>query len=481
MNDWTLPPRPLSIAHRGAQAYAPGNTLSASEKAHTLGADMWEVDIRCSRDGIVIAHHDAELADGTAVRDMDYADILSRTRAACAPCPTLDDVAALAAQSGTGIYADIKDLDAVLPALAILRRHGIDRAILGAFAPEAAAMLKQAECPYPRSALVPLQADPFVHAAGAGVIHLCWERLERPQDTLTPDFFRRAFDAGQRVVLWHEEDPARMAAIRGKPVLGICSDRPEMVNPFTPPDGRPLRIVCHRGANGIAPENTLPALECALAAGFAMAETDLRVTACGTIVAIHDATLDRTTDGTGRVDAHSLTELRLHDAGGWFDPFFNNVRIPTLDEVLALAVKYDGGLYLELKDAAPGQVWAAVQAAGLEQRCFFWSFDMDLLRALRQDSAAARIMVRREDHPSLDVALATLAPAIIEFRPDADAAEVAALRDGPVASMIAYMGRDGDVFDRIVDMRPDMVNLDQPFAFVRHLDGKTFQPMACER
>lgn len=470
-DDWTRPDRPYAIAHRGASAYAFDNTLRAFDLAADLGADMWEVDIRLTRDGVAVAHHDAALADGTPVSALDWPDLRARTTALGRPVPHMAEVVALAARRGVGIYADIKDNGAALPTLALLRDHGISRAILGAFDPGVAQLLADAGSPYPRAVLVPLGADPFVHAAGADVIHLCWERMDRPEDTLTPGLFARAFAQGQRVVLWHEEDPGRMAAIRVTPVTGICSDRPEMVRPFTPPAGWPVRIVCHRGANLAAPENTLPAIDCAFFAGFSHVEVDLQDTADGGIVVLHDQTLDRTTDGRGPVGARTLAALRALDAGRWKDPFFTGTPIPTLAEVLDRAITHEGSLYLELKSADPGRVWAAVQAAGLAGRAFFWSFDADRMRQLRRIAPAAQLMARRQDYPDLAAALSDYAPQIVEYTPDEDLAEFAVLRAGGRQPMVAYMGGDTAVFDRIVAARPDLVNLDQPFAFARHLQA----------
>ncbi len=464
MTDAMLPPRPWSIAHRGASAYAPDNTLAAFRKAAELGADMWEADIRMTADGVAVVYHDAVLADGRTLKSLTLADL----HTALPDCPTLAAVVALAADLGAGIYADVKDLDAAVPTLHLLRDAAIDPVIIGAFDPEVVRLMREAGSTYPVSALVPLGADPHAHATGADVIHLCWERMERPQDMLTRDLFQRAFADDQRVVLWHEEDPARMAAIRTRPVTGICSDRPELVNPFRPPSDYPFGVVCHRGANRIAPENTLPALECALAAGFDHIEVDLHLTSDGEVVILHDGTLDRTTDGSGPVGAQDLAALRKLDAGGWFDPFFAGTRIPTLDEVLDLLVRHDGRAYLELKTAPPRAVLDKVQAAGLLDRVFFWSFNRDYLLELRQLSPKARIMARRQDYPTLNATITDFDANIVEFLPSDPATEVATLRGGPIASMVAYNGGDPQVFDRIVHMRPDLVNLDQPFAFTRH-------------
>lgn len=111
--------------------------------------------------------------------------------------------------------------------------------------------------------------------------------------------------------------------------------------------------IAHRGASGLAPENTLPAFEEATGAEATAVETDLRVAADGRVVLFHDATLDRTTDGTGRVDRQSLAALGELDAGSWFAPRFAGTRIPTLEELFeTFAGRID--LILHIKQANRG-------------------------------------------------------------------------------------------------------------------------------
>jgi len=98
----------------------------------------------------------------------------------------------------------------------------------------------------------------------------------------------------------------------------------------------------HRGARGLAPENTLPAFRAGVEAGVDVLEFDVQQTKDGQIVVIHDPTVDRTTDGSGLVAEQTLAELRAHDAGYRFSrdggesfPFRGQgVAIPRLEEVL---------------------------------------------------------------------------------------------------------------------------------------------------
>lgn len=115
----------------------------------------------------------------------------------------------------------------------------------------------------------------------------------------------------------------------------------------------------HRGAAGVLPENTLASFRAALDAGADVLEMDVHGTRDGHVVVFHDATLDRTTDGSGEVRTLTLDELRRLDASARFAPapghaalpFERPLRVPTFDEVLAA---FPGArLNVEIKQAEP--------------------------------------------------------------------------------------------------------------------------------
>ena len=108
-------------------------------------------------------------------------------------------------------------------------------------------------------------------------------------------------------------------------------------------------VIAHRGASGHAPENTMAAFERAVALGAGFIETDLHLTRDARFVAIHDPTLERTTNGKGLVKDFTLAEIRRLDAGLWFDREFMGQRVPTLEEIVEFAAKHDVIFYLELK------------------------------------------------------------------------------------------------------------------------------------
>ncbi len=94
------------------------------------------------------------------------------------------------------------------------------------------------------------------------------------------------------------------------------------------------QVIAHRGSSADRPECTLAALRRAIEVGATASEVDVRWTRDRRLVILHDETLDRTTDGTGKVGAMNLAEIRRLDAGSWFDAKYRAEKVPTLREVL---------------------------------------------------------------------------------------------------------------------------------------------------
>lgn len=109
------------------------------------------------------------------------------------------------------------------------------------------------------------------------------------------------------------------------------------------------RLIGHRGAAKWAPENTLASFFCASDMGASWVELDARLCKGGIPVVFHDETLERTTNGMGRVAEHRLDELRSLDAGCWFSRRFKDEPIPSLEEALAVIARLGMGVNIELK------------------------------------------------------------------------------------------------------------------------------------
>ncbi|HBC3531166.1 TPA: glycerophosphoryl diester phosphodiesterase [Vibrio vulnificus] len=111
----------------------------------------------------------------------------------------------------------------------------------------------------------------------------------------------------------------------------------------------PPMIVGHRGVAGSYPENTRVSVQAAIDLGLSWVEIDVQPTKDNVLVVCHDHTIDRCSNGKGRVDAYSLKELQAFDFGGWFDETFTGEPIMTLESLLNLAAEYDLGLNIEVK------------------------------------------------------------------------------------------------------------------------------------
>lgn len=145
----------------------------------------------------------------------------------------------------------------------------------------------------------------------------------------------------------------------------------------------PFHIIAHRGASGYAPENTMVAFRRAVAMGATEVETDVAFTRDGRILLFHDNTLERTTNGTGLPEDHTLAQLLELDAGSWHDPRLNwdrdytGERLITLDQLLdtfGSSLTY----HLELKKPMPGlpeAVVSAIQSRGLADRVYLFSIE----------------------------------------------------------------------------------------------------------
>ena len=181
------------------------------------------------------------------------------------------------------------------------------------------------------------------------------------------------------------------------------------------------RIAAHRGGAALWPENSLAAFAGALALGVDLLEFDVHQSADGEVVVIHDATLDRTTEGTGALRAQpaaTLRRLRLRDGHG----ALTDERVPLLDDVLALASRAGAELLLEIKgpafsvrygrDAASQleivsgpvyegleeRVLARLDAAGMRARTTIMAFNPAVIENIRKLAPAPRttLLVSRD-------------------------------------------------------------------------------------
>jgi glycerophosphoryl diester phosphodiesterase len=186
-----------------------------------------------------------------------------------------------------------------------------------------------------------------------------------------------------------------------------------------------MLTIAHRGASTLYPENTLRAFVAAAELGADMCEFDVRMTRDGEIVVIHDATVNRTTDGRGRVAAMSAAEIERLHAGVRFGAEFRSERIPTLAEVAAALGERRCGMDVELKARGlEARVCEVLRGCGAIETTLVSSFDWDQLKIVVAQEPALRIALLGEKAAAilLEAAAAVRAFAIAPRFDIADAA-----------------------------------------------------------
>jgi len=226
----------LKVAHRGASAYEIENTMSAFRRAIELGADMIELDVHVSRDGVPVVIHDfwlGRLTNGRCwVRFKTLAQLKALTIRGGEKIPTLEEVIDLVAGK-CGLYIDLKGKGSARPTMELLRRKNFVDVIVGS---KNKALLRDAKRfgpEFPRSYLTgQVEADhvKLARSAGAQFIHLCWEsKHPQPHKLMTPALIARLRAAQVGIVLWHEERPEEIRELLKLDVDAICSNAPDLL------------------------------------------------------------------------------------------------------------------------------------------------------------------------------------------------------------------------------------------------------------
>jgi glycerophosphoryl diester phosphodiesterase len=150
-----------------------------------------------------------------------------------------------------------------------------------------------------------------------------------------------------------------------------------------------IQVLAHRGASAYAPENTLAAFRLAIEQRADWLELDVQQTKDGQLVVFHDLRMERTSNGHGALRDLTLEQVQQLDAGSWYGPQFAGERIPTFEEVVALAQANGIRIFPEIKDPRlyPGieeRMAAVISAYEYEDSTIVQSFDMTSLDRLRQ-------------------------------------------------------------------------------------------------
>lgn len=222
--------------------------------------------------------------------------------------------------------------------------------------------------------------------------------------------------------------------------------------------------IAHRGDHQSHPENTLAAYQAAIDAGADFFETDVRTTADGKLVIMHDSKVDRTTNGHGEVSKLTFDEIRKLQPP-----------VPTFDEVLALARRRIG-VYIDAKDISAEALMAAVEKHGMEDQVVIYG-RFELLHEIRKRSPRLKVMPESVSVPVVKGLIETMQPKVIAFSRADFTPEIIALAKAAGADI--YVDRMGLTdnpagWQEAIDLGATGIQTDRPRDLVEYLRSKGY-------
>lgn len=239
---------------------------------------------------------------------------------------------------------------------------------------------------------------------------------------------------------------------------------------IVPMDKANIEMVVHRGANALAPENTIASADSALAHGAKWIEVDVRRSRDGVLFNLHDETLDRTTDGKGLLKNMKSADVRKLDAGSWFSSKYAGTSVPTIAEMLD-HLQGRANVFFDVKrGTSVGDLIKLVREKGYSDKSFFWFADEHMLREFVATAADLKVKVNASDIERLKYWQKICYPSYVEIAPQNITPQfLNYCHLYNIKVMAACQEDDTSQFQMVIDSGADMVNLDRPEVFEKLL------------
>ena len=232
------------------------------------------------------------------------------------------------------------------------------------------------------------------------------------------------------------------------------------------PEGHSIEMVAHRGANKIAPENTLAAARKCYELGVDWVEADVRMSRDGVFYVFHDELLTRTTDGLGIFRLSSSETIDGLDAGSWFSEDHVDERVPRLKDVLEWA-RGRIRIYLDIKHADIPRLVDLLDETGMREEVFAWSRNPEYMQDLRKIAPDIKRKCNVGSIGDLEKKMEEFNPAIVEVGSRVlSKAFLDVAHEHGVKVMMYTRLPDSDAFRKAISLGADMVNLDYPELFI---------------
>lgn len=221
------------------------------------------------------------------------------------------------------------------------------------------------------------------------------------------------------------------------------------------------KLVCHRGAHLWAPENTFASFDLALTMGGDVLEFDVRQSKDGILYILHDAELNRTTNGQGPISDLTSYQIDQLDAGSWFEDKYSGQSVPRLEEFFN---RYKGQpieFYIEVKQADCEALCTLVRKMDLIQRSYTCSFDATMRENMHHFAPDMRKMVHWRTAGTAKSAIENHAASIVEFHEgDLKKEYVQEAKSSGLITQLYHDKLDRTFYEHAIEIGIDRFNMD---------------------
>jgi glycerophosphoryl diester phosphodiesterase len=245
---------------------------------------------------------------------------------------------------------------------------------------------------------------------------------------------------------------------------------------FAAAPSRSVVAIAHRGEHLHNPENTIPAFEEAIRVGSDFIEVDVQTTADGKLVLSHDGTVERCTNGHGKVSEMTFDQVEALDAGIKTGPEFAGTRIPTFDQVLDLA-RGRIGVYVDVKNASARDLVAHIDGHGMTENVVIYC-GLNLAKQIQELNPKLKVMPESNTVEHSKLLIEQLHPKVIAFGARDFTPEIIAVVKQ--ANALIYVDRMGTTdapegWQSAIDAGADGIQTDRPGPLVEYLRQKGYK------
>lgn len=227
----------------------------------------------------------------------------------------------------------------------------------------------------------------------------------------------------------------------------------------------------HRGANAIAPENTLASLDSCIKYGVDWMECDVCISSDSVFYILHDRTLDRTTNGSGDIGHRTSAYIDTLDAGSWFGEAWRGERVPRFSEILRRAHDGNVGITIDYRSGDLRKLLELIRSEDmLEHCCFTFSDEDDAVEFRRIAPEIKTLQAYIHDADDFERVMAKLSPDIAVFQMDELNEELVVLcreRGVKVLGLALGLGDKRTLNEKAVNLGVDVIATDRPEAFIK--------------